>query len=218
MARRPSDLKTATRWQRPLAAALLLSALSAPTLAADPVLSITATPNPAVQGSNVSLDVLISGINDLYGYQFSLSFDPKILQASSVSEGSFLSSGGGNTFADGGTIDNSLGTVSFIFNSLVGAVPGVSGSGNLARINFNVTGAGSSALNFSDALFLNSSLTDLPVQIQNGSLQALPVPEPASYLMLMAGLTGLAAVRRRASRPAASEPAPVQPAGITQLP
>lgn len=194
-----SGLKQASHWKRHLGAAMLMAALSTQALAADPVLSISATPNPVVQGSTVSVDVLISGISDLYGYQFSLSFDPTILQASGVSEGSFLSSGG-NTFGGTGTINNSLGSIEMVFNTLIGPVPGVSGNGTLAQISFNVTGAGSSALNFSNAIFVDPNIADLPLQIQNGSLQALPVPEPASYLMLLGGLAALGGMRLRSKR------------------
>jgi len=185
-------------WKKTLGAALLLSAFAGQAIAAGSVLSVQSSPTPGVLGSNVSVDVLISGISDLYGYQFSLSFDPALLQLSSASEGAFLSSGG-TTYWDGGGVDNSLGQISFTFNSLIGAIPGVSGDGVLARFNFQVTGVGTSALNFSDVLLLNSQLAELPVQITNGSLSTVnAVPEPSTWLMLGAGLAGLGFMRARA--------------------
>jgi hypothetical protein len=44
------------------------------------------------------VDVNISGVTDLYDFQFDLSFNPAVIQATSVLEGKFLLSGGGTTF------------------------------------------------------------------------------------------------------------------------
>lgn len=178
------------------AAALVLSALASQAWA-DPSVSILATPDPAVQGSTVGIDILVSGISDLYGYQFSLNFNPAILQVLGVTEGSFLSTAG-STFGSVGTIDNTAGQISYIANTLLSAVPGANGSGVLAHIDFNVTAVGSSALSFSDALFLNSNLGDITVQLNGRTLDTVAaVPEPSTYLMLAAGLVGLVAWRRR---------------------
>lgn len=176
-----------------LAIALLLAA-AAGQAAADAVLSVHASKNPAVLGSTVELDVAIAGVADLYAYQFSLSFDPTLLRATGANVGSFL---GAVVFGDAGTIDNTLGHVDFTFATLLGPRPGVSGSGQLAHFSFNVIGVGSSALNFSDVLFLDSNLKDLPATLQPMSLQTVAVPEPEAYMMFGVGLVGLAALRRR---------------------
>lgn len=187
-------------WKKTLGAALIFGAFAGQALAANPVLSLQSTPTPGVLGSSVSVDVLISGISDLYAYQFSLAFNPALLQFSSASEGAFLP-GGGTTFWSAGSVDNSLGQISFTANSLIGSIPGVSGDGVLARFNFQVAGVGSSALNFSDVLLLNAQLAELPVQINNGSLSTVnAVPEPSTWLMLGAGLAGLAGLRKRAGK------------------
>ncbi|WUR14956.1 cohesin domain-containing protein [[Empedobacter] haloabium] len=180
-------------WNNRLLIALLLGAASAQALAA-PVLSVSATPNPAVLGSTVDLSVLIADVSDLYGYQFSLSFDPGVLRATGVTEGAFLGSGG-NTVSGYGSIDNTTGAVSFVYNTLVGPSAGVSGGGALAHIRFDVIGVGTTPLTFSDALFLDSRLGEVAVRIESTPLQA--VPEPGAYLMLGVGLVGLAALRRR---------------------
>jgi Cohesin domain len=163
--------------------------------AAAQTVSVNAT-GPAVPGSSVTLQVLINGIVDLYAFQFSLSFNPAVLQATGVTEGAFLPAGGGTTFDDG-TIDNALGKVSLVFDSLSGFVPGVSGNGVLASMNFNVIAAGTSPLTFSDLLFLNSQLADITVTGQNGSVVA--VPEPQAVLLMAVGVAALLAHRRRAA-------------------
>ena len=63
-------------------------------------------------GQKFSLDVDVSNITDLYAFQFDLGFDPGLLSALSVTEGTFLPSGG-STFFLPGTIDNVGGTVTF---------------------------------------------------------------------------------------------------------
>ena len=186
------------KWKYHAGAALLASAFAASSAyAADPVLSIVTTPAAGVVGSTVELDIQLSGVSDLYTYQFSLLFNPALLQASGVSEGAFLSSGGGNTYADGGSTDNGTGAISYVFNTLLGPVSGVSGGGSLAHITFNVIGAGVSTLSFADTMFLDSAGNDIATQITSQSLTTAAVPEPSTYLMLGVGLVGLAALRRR---------------------
>jgi len=102
------------------------------------------------------LNVSASDVTDLYGYQFSLNFQPNLLQAMSITEGGFLASGG-TTFFDPGVINNAGGTVSFIFDTLIGPVPGVNGSGLLATINLRAVGAGLAQVSLSDVLAVNQA-------------------------------------------------------------
>ena len=175
------------------AAALLAGFLSTPVWAV-PTLSVAATPNPAQVGSPVALDVLIAGVADLFGYQFSLAFNPAVFQVTGAIEGAFLPTAGATLF-DGGTVNNTLGTVTLAFGSLTGPVAGANGGGVLARINFSVARAGSSSLTFSDVILLDSNLATITAQATNGMLTA--VPEPASYALFALGLAGLAAWRQR---------------------
>jgi len=193
MAQGASSMTSGQNLKRAVGAALLAGLLSTQALAV-PTVSVVAVPNPAVVGTPLAVDVLIAGVTDLFGYQFSLAFNPAVLQVTSTSEGAFLPFAGATLF-DGGTVNNVLGTLTLAFGTLTGPVPGANGGGVLSRINFSVAQAGSSSFTFSDVILLDSSLGTITAQVNNGMLTA--VPEPASVALFALGLAGLAAWRQR---------------------
>jgi hypothetical protein len=86
-------------------------------------------------------EVEISGVNDVYGFQFDLSYDPSIFeieQISDVSEGTFLNrSGLDKTFCINPDVSTS-GLIDNFACSRVGSGSGVSGSGVLANIKLKI--------------------------------------------------------------------------------
>ncbi len=151
---------------------------------------------PTASGGPGEFDIAISvsGASDVYSWQFDLSFDPSIVSVVSVSEGSFLSASGATFFVPG-TIDNTAGTISFVANTLLSAIPGANGSGELADIRFSALHTGTSTLSLSNLLFLDSTLTTMPVVASDGLLTVTagtaPVPEPSSAALLALSLVVL---------------------------
>jgi hypothetical protein len=150
-------------------------------------------------GEIFTIDVNVSGISDLYAFQFDLTFDPTRLFAVSVAEGGFLPSGG-TTFFIPGTIDDVGGAVSATADSLIGSIPGLIGDGVLAEFQFTALAPGTSSLSFANEILLDSSLNDITANttFQNGSItinDVTAVPEPNSFPLLCTGLVALIATR-----------------------
>lgn len=178
---------------------LLLFVLSALPATADPILLIDPSPRTVNQGDTFSFDIFIQDAIDLYGFQFDLTFDPTLFSAISVAEGAFLDAAGTGLFLPG-DIDNLIGTVSFVANSLLGPTSGVTGSGVLATMNFTALGVGTSPFSFANVLLLDSTLTESLYTTVSGSVTAdvptASVPEPSTLLFVGIGLA-FAALRRR---------------------
>jgi Cohesin domain/PEP-CTERM motif len=179
-----------------------LALLSSSAVLAAPTLSITG-PSSSVWGQSFSLSVMASDMADLYAYQFDLTFDPSKFRSTGVTEGSFLA-GAGSTFFSGGTTDNANGSVSFVFDTLLGPGPGANGSGVLATFNFTTIGAGAGTFALANTSVLNASLGDIQTGTQSLNVVAA-VPEPATWAFMFAGLGVVGACARRRMRGQAEE-------------
>jgi general secretion pathway protein D len=152
-------------------------------------------------GSKFTVDVVASGFTDLYAYQFSVNFNPAVLNILGVTEGPFLQTGGA-TFFDSGTIDNTAGTLSFTFDTLISAVSGVTGSDVLAHLNLTALSAGSSTLALTDVLALDSLLNTITVTTQ-ATTSVVPEPDTVALILGVAAV-GLMNRKRRGARAASS--------------
>lgn len=128
-------------------------------LAVAMVISVKASPETAVAidppevkdleaGASFTVDVTITDADNVFGWQFNVTFDPGVLSVASVAEGPFLKSFNATVWPTP-EIDNSGGYV-LACSSFMPPYPpqGVSGAGVLGNITFTVKSGGSSALHF----------------------------------------------------------------------
>jgi hypothetical protein len=134
---------------------------------------------PTTQGSIVSLQVRVNTTtSDIHSIQFDLTYNPLILSFSSLTEGSFLSTGGKTTIFNRTSISSGL--IYNIYNvrntTYTDSNPGISGTnGVIAIINFTAIAGGTSNIGISNALWVNSSILNASAAvvtptISNGSV------------------------------------------------
>jgi|GEM_PF-1331751 len=99
------------------------------------------------QGDSFSIEVKVTGARELYGFQFALGFDPRVLQFEAAELGGFLQGDGEHdAITLGPAVDEAAGSV--LFGG--GGLQGVSGDGTLARLRFEAIGLGRSGLDLSE--------------------------------------------------------------------
>ena len=105
-------------------------------------------------GENFTIEVKVSNVTDLYGYEFHLRWNPTLLDCVEVNEGPFLKSGGSTFFT---YKINSTGGCVVVDCTLLGDVQGVSGNGILTTIEFYIKTTGECLLDLYDTILLNSA-------------------------------------------------------------
>lgn len=153
-------------------------------------ISIQPTSQLINAGQSFSLAVNATDVTDLFAYQLDVAFDPTKIAATAITEGAFFPSGG-TTFFIPGTIDNVSGTIDLNGDTLIGAIPGVTGSGTLLTFQFTALHEGISPVSLANVLLLNSASSPIAVTSSNGSVtvQGLtPVPLPSSLILMSTAL------------------------------
>ncbi|GGC05636.1 cohesin domain-containing protein [Pseudoduganella buxea] len=149
-----------------------------------PILSTNVSTPSIGMGQMFSVSIQVDDVNDLYAYQFDLAFDPGLVAIAGVVEGSFLP-GGGPTIFNPGLVDNTTGRLSFTLGSLIDDFPGVSGSGELVRVDFMaLLATGTTSFELENFILLDSSLLDIAASPPlAGAVTVVPTP-PSLALMV----------------------------------
>ena len=132
-----------------------------------------------------SIEIVIDpdGAN-VYSGQYTLSFDPGVLEALSQEEGDLLNEAGAvNTIEVTNSIDNDAGKLEYGLTRM-GVATGVTTTGTLSRVAFKVIGeARGSYLDFTDVVVGDTSAKEIPVLTENGvclvgGVAPISTPEP----------------------------------------
>ncbi len=102
-------------------------------------------------------------------YQFTLSFDKKILKAESVAEGGYLVGLGRAPLCPAKTVDNNSGQVLVACASFAGGQSGEK-SADLAVVKFSPLSSGTSAIKLSDVTLTNSLSDDVQFSTVDGAV------------------------------------------------
>jgi hypothetical protein len=167
---------------------------------ASAVVSLQPTSSTISTGDIATVDVDISGVSDLYAYQFDVLFGAATVSATSENEGSFLL-GGGTTFFVPGAVDNLGGSVTATANTLIGAISGVDGSGTLVVLQFTGVAPGTTSIDLANVILLDSNFNSIDFSTENASVTVqgggVPASEPSGLLLLGMGLITLVGFARR---------------------
>jgi hypothetical protein len=121
-------------------------------------------------GQTFSVNINISDVTDLYAWQTGVTFNPEVLECTGFYEGEFLErSGEKRIFMEHGKdMDNALGIAYYRGCCLLGSVPGVDGSGQLAYATFKSVGIGVSDFHLTDVVLINSKLENVKFTVAEG--------------------------------------------------
>jgi len=103
--------------------------------------SVSVSPSPQNfsmhSGTHLIVNVSVGNANGLYGHQYEIEYDSSVLAVAKVNEGEFLKRDGASTFCMAPDI-GTPGRIKGIVCTRQAAAGGISGYGNLTRINFTV--------------------------------------------------------------------------------
>jgi hypothetical protein len=112
------------------------------------------------EGDTFKINVTISNVIDLYGWQFKIAYRNNALNASSISEGSFLKKDGASTFFLIVEFNDNYNATHGIINAAcarMAAEAGVNGTGVLASVTFKVKAAFTTALHLYETKLIDSA-------------------------------------------------------------
>lgn len=133
------------------------------------VLSVDPQTVQGAAGMDFTINVSISNVTDLYGWEFRLNWNPSLLDVISVTEGPTLSSRGSTVFSP--KVNSTDGHLTADC-TLLGDIPGFSGQGTLMTVEFYVKENGTCDLNLYDTQLLNSKEQQIALTVRDGRFSA----------------------------------------------
>ena len=158
-------------------AAFLFSAVFASDI---PSICINPEINVVKVGQNFTVEIKVMDINDLYGWEFKLKWNPNLLDFVDVVEGSFLKQKGDTFFAK--RINKTEGYV-IVDCTLLGNVNGANGNGTLALIEFYAKVQGECILDLCETTLINSSEQPITHSVSDGKVYS--EPKIADFISLL---------------------------------
>jgi hypothetical protein len=156
--------------------------------------------SPATQsvemGQPAQVAIRINNVTGLYGAEVHIHFDPTVLKVASVTSGDLLDPAHSSVISHH---DNAAGTIDYAV-TLLAPAPAVSSSGTLFTVRFDTLKDGSSAVDITNAILVNSEGAQIPATVSDGQVSVtLPpeIPEAGTLALLASGLAGLAVFARR---------------------
>ncbi len=145
-----------------------------------PAISVSPSSIEASHGDSFTIDIKIDPEGaEIYGAQYDLYFDPGMLNATSQSQGTFLSQDSATTAVITDKINNTVGKIEY-GESIMGAEHGVTNPGVLASITFEVIGtSGTSELKLSNVILSDPEVIPIETSINSGTCTMVTAGEPA---------------------------------------
>jgi len=133
------------------------------------------------------VEVKMTEINDLYGYQFDIAFDSTALEVVEVSPSSLLSQDGAQTYWRISSIDNTHGRILGATHARQAVKKGISGAGTLATVTFRVRDieqAEQSLIRLGSIKLADSAARWIPIHFdeKGTSLRQIFIPPVSSLL------------------------------------
>ncbi len=167
-----------------LALVLLAALLYAPDSLAQTKARIYLQLAPLQDEKQLVVNLIVTGVADLYGADVQLHFDPSQLQVEDANprlEGIQIAPGpllaADERFVVTNKVDTSAGLITFVV-TLLNPAPPVDGEGVLATVAFRILGSGPYSIEVTRAQLVSSSLTTIPVESED-----LLLPGPSDRIV-----------------------------------
>ncbi len=189
-----------TRAWLALPVAILIAALLGGALGPTPVAvastlnqaNTTVTVSPAQVnlecGKTATVDILINNVQNLFGVDIKVSFDPNVLEVVDanatalgvqIQPGNFLDVSGGQGLIQVNGVDVNTGTISYAAIRLNPA-PAQSGSGIIATVTFRGKAAGTSPVELKSVMLSDPTAQPIPANLANGSVAVTCTGQPTA--------------------------------------
>lgn len=125
-------------------------------------------------GEEKAISIRAENVQDMYGIEFQLKFDPKVVQVQDADDstdgvqiqvGDWLKDG----FVAANRVDNAKGTIAFAA-TLLNPAPPITGDGTIATVNFRAKGDGNSPLKIAKAILATRDAAEIKSDVQDGAI------------------------------------------------